>query len=928
MSSEDPKFAKRMAERRALSQPDGNQVSPVPTDDRGDTQAAGSAAAHKRTSRGLVSDQEFLAQQKVRIGDLQSPLPGEESASGSPEKTVWVSYGTGPVDRQAQQSSRPSSAAGSSLSNISTSRTHSAQDTRDAPASMPRQLQGKGRLQWGAEDRSASTDQPSEEHLAAGAQALSGDSAGQVVCRGADSSNLSASTGTLSPGSPGDVHGVSLAPTASTSWEVSVASPSGCNSVSAEKECSDSAINSPLRTEGCDSDSVVLAPAASFQALEESHALERDDLNVSRGSTSTRNLEPIQVSTDLDRSFWIDRGFNVGLELGESAAMRKRANLQQENEELLKKTLEVDKQHQDALIKVEKNADTLSKKSEKSHKEIFELKARLAERESLRESEGAQGSAAQNEREKITQELARAVEQAKHDQTELHKSRDEKERLVGELRDTQTIIKETREKVLDRSDLNLSRESKRNQAVVAMQSSMDRVKAAFEYGRDFGEAAAERERATLQEQVDELERRGQEAGVEFNLHLDEVDAENAKKLLDTQTNVTETQENMAKLDRLVATLRLQASKMAAKAEGDKADRSLLAEMEKGAWEKERQVEAERHRAEIAARNKTIAELQKEKEEERKEQEQRSSQKERELEEHITAVEKRAVNQSSEIAALQKKISQLEKAGKSQAKTAGAADSSGGIHEPKGRNVVVMGSTESGRSALVARLARCKTLDAVRGAEELVLWDAPGLIGDDARPEVRIASTVNVCKLLRECGAPGVVFVLVLDAQSLSTQSVQCSLELLSKMFSDKTTLAAALASMLVCISKVDPAKRETLHTLRDLVLGAVRGMSAEGRVLRPDQIVIGDPLEAKMEATSVERGIFQQLEKLPLLKSGQDTFKTSLSNNDAQFLREVCASTAAEIDARLGKGRFDDECASTLRLIAVFETLRVINSHA
>lgn len=127
MSSEDPKFAKRMAERRALSQPDGNQVSPVPTDDRGDTQAAGSAAAHKRTSRGLVSDQEFLAQQKVRIGDLQSPLPGEESASGSPEKTVWVSYGTGPVDRQAQQSSRPSSAAGSSLSNISTSRTHSAQ---------------------------------------------------------------------------------------------------------------------------------------------------------------------------------------------------------------------------------------------------------------------------------------------------------------------------------------------------------------------------------------------------------------------------------------------------------------------------------------------------------------------------------------------------------------------------------------------------------------------------------------------------------------------------------------------------------------------------------------------------------------------------------------------------------------------------------
>lgn len=52
---------------------------------------------------------------------------------------------------------------------------------------------------------------------------------------------------------------------------------------------------------------------------------------------------------------------------------------------------------------MEKNADTLSKKSEKSHKEIFELKARLAERESLRESEGAQGSAAQNEREKITQ---------------------------------------------------------------------------------------------------------------------------------------------------------------------------------------------------------------------------------------------------------------------------------------------------------------------------------------------------------------------------------------------------------------------------------------------------------------------------------------------------------------------------------------------
>lgn len=55
------------------------------------------------------------------------------------------------------------------------------------------------------------------------------------------------------------------------------------------------------------------------QALEESHALERDDLNVSRGSTSTRNLEPIQVSTDLDRSFWIDRGFNVGLELGTAA---------------------------------------------------------------------------------------------------------------------------------------------------------------------------------------------------------------------------------------------------------------------------------------------------------------------------------------------------------------------------------------------------------------------------------------------------------------------------------------------------------------------------------------------------------------------------------------------------------------------------------
>ncbi|KAJ1480737.1 hypothetical protein T484DRAFT_1955955 [Baffinella frigidus] len=238
----------------------------------------------------------------------------------------------------------------------------------------------------------------------------------------------------------------------------------------------------------------------------------------------------------------------------------------------------------------------------------------------------------------------------------------------------------------------------------------------------------------------------------------------------------------------------------------------------------------------------------------------------------------------------------------------------------------MGSTESGRSALVDRLARCKTLEEVRGAEELVLWDAQGLIGDDARPEVRIASTVNMCKLLRECRAPGVVFVLVLDAQSLSTQSVQLSLELLSKMFSDNTTLAAGLSSMLVCISRVD-SKHKTLHTLRDMVVVAVRGMSTEGCVLRPDQIAVFDPLEVKKEATNLERGIFQQLKKLPLLKSGQDTFKVSLTNDYAQFLREVCASTAAEIDERLGKGRFDDECASTLRLIAVFETLRVIKRH-
>jgi len=139
-------------------------------------------------------------------------------------------------------------------------------DTREAGASMPRQL--KGCLQWGAEDRPTSIDRTSEEHLAAGA--LSADISGQEACP-----RSSASTGPLPTGSLEDAQGMPRSPTASSSLEVNVASASGCNSVSAETECSDSTRNSPPHTKGCDSDPAVLVPAASSQVYFHSRFVER-----------------------------------------------------------------------------------------------------------------------------------------------------------------------------------------------------------------------------------------------------------------------------------------------------------------------------------------------------------------------------------------------------------------------------------------------------------------------------------------------------------------------------------------------------------------------------------------------------------------------------------------------------------------------------
>eukprot|EP00290_Baffinella_frigidus_P058620 CAMPEP_0180356912 /NCGR_PEP_ID=MMETSP0989-20121125/9612_1 /TAXON_ID=697907 /ORGANISM="non described non described, Strain CCMP2293" /LENGTH=591 /DNA_ID=CAMNT_0022347047 /DNA_START=36 /DNA_END=1808 /DNA_ORIENTATION=+ len=281
-----------------------------------------------------------------------------------------------------------------------------------------------------------------------------------------------------------------------------------------------------------------------------------------------------------------------------------------------------------------------------------------------------------------------------------------------------------------------------------------------------------------------------------------------------------------------------------------------------------------------------------------------------------------------------------------------------------RNVFVVGCTGSGKSTLVNALAGCELvqlsrpeaaersarLDALRvrspseggrrsevarighhmdksetivlhptrlEGEGLVVWDAPGL-EDTSGPEVNIATAVNLCKLLRGSGANGLVFVVLLDTDSVAAARgslVQDTLEHLGKLFADENTLKKALPSVIFCLSKFDEGKF-ALDTVKDVVIGAVQKLLS--CAASAGQICMFDPLGRNEEATSVS-DILRTLRGLPPL-TGAQLFKTSLNRADVEFLRDVCALTSAEVERCMEAGKFGD----VQRLCEVFESLTII----